>query len=61
MKPSVHKILTKLSNYKVELDTQKINLSVISDAKQVVKEAGDEIDFVDKLQNEIMDEQQTQY
>jgi DNA repair ATPase RecN len=56
MKPSVHKILTKLSNYKVELDTQKINLSVISDAKQVVKEAGDEIDFVDKLQNEIMDD-----
>jgi GTP1/Obg family GTP-binding protein len=56
MKPSVHKILTKLANYKVELDTQKINLSVISDAKQVVKEAGDEIDFVDKLQNEIMDD-----
>ena len=56
MKPSVHKILTKLSNHKVELDTQKINLSVISDAKQVVKEAGDEIDFVDKLQNEIMDD-----
>ena len=56
MKPSVQKIITKLSNYKVELDTQKINLSVISDAKQVVKEAGDEIDFVDKLQNEIMDD-----
>jgi len=56
MKPSVHKILTKLANQKVELDTQKINLSVISDAKQVVKEAGDEIDFVDKLQNEIMDD-----
>lgn len=54
MKPSVHKILTKLSETK--LASQKINLSVISDAKQVVKEAGDEIDFVDKLQNEIMDD-----
>jgi bifunctional ADP-heptose synthase (sugar kinase/adenylyltransferase) len=54
MKPSVNKILTKLSKNQVK--PSKINLSVISDAKQVVREAGDEIDFVDKLQNEIMDD-----
>ena len=54
MKPSVQKIITKLSKNQVK--PLKINLSVISDAKQVVREAGDEIDFVDKLQNEIMDD-----
>ena len=54
MRPDVERIFTKLSENK--LITHKISLSVISDAKQVVKEAGDEIDFVDKLQNEIMDD-----
>lgn len=52
MKPSVNKILTKLSK---EKELQKVELSVISDAKNVIKEAGDEIDFVDKLQNKIID------
>ena len=52
MKPHVKRILTKLSENK--LITHKISLSVISDAKQVVREAGDEIDYVDKLQNEII-------
>ena len=56
MKPELQKIFTKLSESKVKQEVKKINLSVISDAKQVVKEAGDEIDFVDKLQNEIMDD-----
>ena len=52
MKPDVKRILTKLSKNKSTI--HKISLSVISDAKQVVREAGDEIDFVDKLQNEII-------
>lgn len=52
MKPSVNKILTKLSK---EKELKKIKLSVISDAKKVIKEAGSEIDFVDKLQNKIID------
>ena len=52
MKPDVKRILTKLSENKSTI--HKISLSVISDAKQVVREAGDEIDFVDKLQNEII-------
>jgi glutamine synthetase type III len=52
MKADVKRILTKLSEYKSTI--HKISLSVISDAKQVVSEAGDEIDFVDKLQNEII-------
>lgn len=52
MKPDVKRILAKLSKNKSTI--HKISLSVISDAKQVVREAGDEIDFVDKLQNEII-------
>lgn len=56
MKPSVQKIITKLSQNKIDLTTKKIDLSVISDATQIIREAGDEIDFVDKLQNEIMDD-----
>ena len=52
MKPDVKRILAKLSKNKSTI--HKISLSVISDAKQVVREAGDEIDYVDKLQNEII-------
>jgi len=50
MKPELQKIFTKLSKEQ----TQRVDLSVIDDAKQVIREAGDEIDFVDQLQNEIM-------
>jgi len=54
MKPDVKRILTKLSENQTDL--RKINLSVITDAKKVIREAGDEIDFVDKLQNKIIDD-----
>lgn len=54
MKPDVQRILTKLSENQTDL--MKINLGVITDAKKVIREAGDEIDFVDKLQNKIIDD-----
>jgi len=54
MKPDVQRILTKLSEGQTNL--RKINLSVITNAKKIIREVGDEIDFVDKLQNKIMDD-----
>lgn len=53
MIPQQQKILTKLAKQQEE-KFEKVELSIMQEAKSLINEVGKEIDFVDKLQNEIL-------
>ena len=53
MKPTVQKILTKLSKNKVNLATQKVELTFVMDANKLIDEIDDSSDYIFKLGSNI--------
>jgi predicted nucleic acid-binding Zn-ribbon protein len=53
MKPDVKRILTKLSENKVDLKNQKIELTFVMDANKLIDEIDDSSDYIFKLGSDI--------
>ena len=53
MKPDVKRILTKLSENKVDLKNQKIELTFAMDANKLIDEIDDSSDYIFKLGSDI--------